>query len=264
MIYKTGSNVKLIHKAELCKSIIADGKELIVTGKESGELRVPELKDEKVYITFKEKVTNFYFTFYGCSALKSIPENLFANYPEVTAFTATFLRCDGLAEIPENLFANNPKVTDFYGTFENCEALKSIPENLFANCPKVTSFQDTFQDCSALTSIPENLFANNLEITSFNGTFYGCTSLTNIPTGLFDNNRKVTSWGSDYDDMSGTFKGCSALTGESPYTMIDGQKVHLYERADYPEHFTTPTSTYQAFGNCTGLTDYAQIPSDWK
>ena len=57
---------------------------------------------------------------------------------------------------------------------------------------------------------------------------------------------------------------CWNITGESPYTMIDGQKVHLYERVNYPEHFTTPTSTYHAFGNCTGLTDYAQIPTNWK
>ncbi len=52
LIYQTGTNVKLIHKAEYCKSIIADGKELI-TGNESGPLSVPELNDEKVYITFK-------------------------------------------------------------------------------------------------------------------------------------------------------------------------------------------------------------------
>lgn len=148
LIYQIGKHVKLVDDATFCKSIIADGKELI-TGKESGEIRVPELNDEKVYITFKKNVTDFSDTFSGCSALKSIPEKL---------------------------FANNTKVTNF----------------------------------------------------------------------------------------SYTFKNCSALIGESPYTMIDGQKVHLYERVNYPEHFTTPTSTYHAFGNCTGLTDYAQIPTNWK
>ncbi len=57
---------------------------------------------------------------------------------------------------------------------------------------------------------------------------------------------------------------CWNLTGESPYTMIDGQKVHLYERVNYPDHFTEPTLFIMAFRYCTGLTDYAQIPSDWK
>ncbi len=57
---------------------------------------------------------------------------------------------------------------------------------------------------------------------------------------------------------------CSALTGESPYTMIDGQKVHLYERKNYSEHFTRPTNTFPTFRDCFGLTDLNQIPSDWK
>ena len=57
---------------------------------------------------------------------------------------------------------------------------------------------------------------------------------------------------------------CSALTGESSYTMVNGKKVHLYERQNYPEHFTTPKYFKYAFYGCTGLTDFAQIPSDWK
>ena len=229
LIYQIGKHVKLVDDATFCKSIIADGKELI-TGEEYGAIRVLELKDEKVYITFKEDLTSLANAFSGCSALKSIPENLFANCPKATDFSYTFFGCKALTAIPEGLFANNPKVTIFQGTFSYCSALKSLPTNLFANNRKVNSFRLTFSGCSALESISEKLFANNTKVTNF----------------------------------SYTFKNCSALIGESPYTMIDGQKVHLYERADYPEHFTTPTSTYQAFGNCTGLTDYAKIPTNWK
>ena len=229
LIYQIGKHVKLVDDATFCKSIIADGKELI-TGEEYGAIRVLELKDEKVYITFKEDLTSLANAFSGCSALKSIPENLFANCPKATDFSYTFFGCKALTAIPEGLFANNPKVTIFQGTFSYCSALKSLPANLFANNRKVNSFRLTFSGCSALESISEKLFANNTKVTNF----------------------------------SYTFKNCSALIGESPYTMIDGQKVHLYERADYPEHFTTPTSTYQAFGNCTGLTDYAKIPTNWK
>lgn len=52
LTYKTGSDVKLVNKAEYCQSVIADGKELITEGM-TGKLVAPELKDEKVYITFK-------------------------------------------------------------------------------------------------------------------------------------------------------------------------------------------------------------------
>ena len=229
LIYLIGKHVKLVDDATFCKSIIADGKELI-TGNERGELVVPELNDEKVYITFKEDLTSLANAFSGCSALKSIPENLFANCPKATDFSFTFFGCKALTAIPEGLFANNPKVTIFQGTFSYCSALKSLPANLFANNRKVNSFRLTFSGCSALESIPKNLFANN---------------------------RKVT-------DFSYTFTGCYALTGESPYTMIGDKKVHLYERADYPEHFTAPTVFLDCFKNCTGLTDYAQIPTNWK
>ena len=229
IVYQTGTYVKLINKAEYCKSIIADGKELIVTGNESGELIVPELKDPKVYITFKEGITDFSDVFLGCTKLTSVPANLFANHPNATSFSGAFFGCMSLKSIPAGLFANNRKVTDFYSTFFGC---------------------------TSLAAIPENLFANNPEVTSFNFTFYGCKALTSIPANLFDNNRKVT-------DFAYTFYGCKALTGESPYTMIDGQKVHLYERANYPEQFTAPENSDRCFYGCTGLTDYSQIPTDW-
>lgn len=83
--YMPGANVQLINKAEYCKSIIADGKELI-TGNESGVITVPGLKDPKVYITFKEGITNFSDVFLGCTKLTSVPANLFANHPNATSF----------------------------------------------------------------------------------------------------------------------------------------------------------------------------------
>ena len=337
LIYTPGTNVSLIYKAEYCKSIIADGKELI-TGNESGELVVPELNDEKVYITFKEDVTKLSYAFWGCANLTSIPENLFANNQKVTKFDHTFWSCTSLESIPEQLFANNTEVTNFRKTFSNCPALQSIPTGLFANNPKVTIFQDTFSGCTSLESIPENLFANNRKVTDFTYTFSACSSLQSIPTGLFANCSEVNDFSYMFHDCSaltaipenlfahnpkvinfvatfsgctslesipeqlfannpavgifdqtfsdcwklttipeklfdhntevtsfdGIFKYCSALTGESPYTMVDGKKVHLYERVNYPDHFTEPINFWDCFYDCTGLTDYAQIPTNWK
>ena len=57
---------------------------------------------------------------------------------------------------------------------------------------------------------------------------------------------------------------CWNLTGESPYTMIDGQKVHLYERVNYPDHFTEPTDFRVCFYDSTDMRDYIQAPDDWK
>ena len=201
--YMPGANVQLINKAEYCKSIIADGKELI-TGNESGVITVPGLKDPKVYITFKEGITNFSDVFLGCTKLTSVPANLFANHPNATSFSGAFFCCTSLKSIPAGLFANNRKVTDFFSTFFGCTSLAAIPENLFAKCSEVTTFSTTFHGCEALTSIPEKLFANCPEVTDFDDTFSSCRTLTSIPEKLFANNPEVISF-------NATFVICSTL-----------------------------------------------------
>ena len=147
-----------------------------------------------------------YVAFNYCSNLNEIvspTENSFSNLIGIRlAYTS-------IQSIPENLFANCPNVTNFSYLFIQCENLKSIPEKLFANCPNVTSFQGTFVYCSNLTSIPEKLFANCPNVMSFEGTFQSCNSITSIPEKLFDNSKKVESF-------KRTFCGCSMLTGKAP------------------------------------------------
>lgn len=148
---------------------------------------------------------------------------------DVTSFKDAFETCNFLTTIPDNLFADNPKAVNFGAAFIHCGDLK-IPGNLFVNCPKVTDFSYLFHLCDKLTNIPNNLFDGNTEVTNFEGTF----------------------------------SGCDALTGESPYTMIGNKKVHLYERANYPDHFTTPTEHQNCFYVCASLFDFGEIPEDWK
>ena len=230
------------------------------------------------------KVTNFQNTFFGCVALTTIPNGLFDKCPNVERFGSTFARCrklkaipaglfdkctqawsfnqtfwgcETLTSIPQGLFDYNMKATNFDYTFAMCTALNSIPEGLFNNCIEIGWFHGTFENCSSLTAIPQDVFKNCTKVVRFTNTFFRCSSLTDIPQGLFDDCTKVTGF-------QNTFSGCKALTGESPYTLINGQKVHLYERVNYPEYFTAPTSTALSFYNCTGLTDYNEIPADWK
>lgn len=84
---------------------------------------------------------------------------------------------------------------------------------------------------------------------------------TEIPAGLFDNNTKVTDFGK-------TFAYCTQITSESPYTIINvggvDTKVHLYERANYPDIFTAPTSYNDCFIYCNTIADLNSIPEVWK
>lgn len=259
MTFNPGANVRLAKRAEQFYSIIADGKELI-TENSKGILVVPELKDGSVKVAFKPDVSTFFDTFFGCVNLVSIPEDLFANNPNVISFgyTVEEAACDLWK------FENDPDFTGDsawqYGPpslFGSCDYLAAIPEKLFANNTKVRRFGLVFAACAGITSIPEKLFANNPDVTDFVMGFHACSSLQSIPARLFDNNRKATMF-------DGCFNMCESLTGESPYTMIGDKKVHLYERSNYPDHFATPIRYFGCFNGCTGLTDYAQIPSDWK
>ena len=220
------------------------------------------------------KVTNFERTFNGCESLTEIPEGLFDNNTKVTNFAGTFWDCESLTEIPEGLFDKCTEVTTFSvegmgvgytscspGLFAGCKGLISIPAGLFDACTKVTSFGGMFLNCDNLQTIPEGLFDKCTEVTTFKGAFEDCDNLQTIPERLFDNNTKVTNF-------AGTFWNCDNLMGESPYTVIqvDGvdTKVHLYERENYPEYFTAPTSYNRGFYFCSKLDDYSSIPSDWK
>ena len=224
-------NVKLINRQEIVNSItLEDGTDVPITGTGALNYTFTDAGEHKVAIELKEKVSSFYYSFSGCTSLTSIPENLFANCPNVTDFSECFGGCSGLTSIPENLFANCPN--DFGHCFKYCSGLTSIPENLFANCPNVTDFEYCFYQCSGLTNIPENLFASNTAATNFEYCFGLCKNLASIPSKLFINNTAVT-------DFKNCFRGCPGLTS-------------------IPENLFTNNTAVTDFGycfsNCTGLT----------
>jgi hypothetical protein len=108
-----------------------------------------------------------------------------------------------------------------------------------------------------LTTIPEKLFYYCPDANIFGYTFGECGALKSIPAGLFDNNRRIT-------DFHGTFYDCSNVTSESPYTVIDGVKYHLYERQNNPDEFVNPLSFNGCFVGCSNLSDYSSMPNAWK
>ena len=198
-------------------------------------------------------VTNFSYCFEGCSSLKSIPDGLFDNCTGVTTFRYCFQGCSSLTAIPDGLFDNCPNVTNFSYCFHDCSGLTSIPDGLFANCPDVTDFGYCFRECSSLTSIPQDLFDNGQNVQSFDWCFYNCRNLTSIPTDLFANCPNVTSF-------SSCFATCVSLSGTTPKDTDGGE---LWERAG-KEGYPASVSGVDCFRECTGLSNYDEIPEDWK
>ncbi len=183
--------------------------------------------------------TDFSGCFYG-TGLKSIPEGLFKSCSRAEVFEDCFGECASLREIPEDLFSNCPAVTTFGYCFTGDLALTGIPEGLFRNCGAVEYFTYCFAYCEAVTVIPEKLFSNCTEVIGFDCCFLECIALTAIPAGLFDNCPYV-----EYFEQ--TFDGDTALTGEAPA---------LWEL--YPD-----ASGDYCFGECTGLSNYEEIPRSW-
>ncbi|MBR2032241.1 MAG: leucine-rich repeat protein [Alistipes sp.] len=214
----------------------------------------------KPFGTAKLKFTN---TFTGCTSLKTLPEGLFSTCTKATHFTGTFTDCTALESLPADLLSACGEVKRVERMFLGCKSLKTLPESLFAGCPKIETFEETFAKCSALETIPEKLFsAIGTTTTSipFSLCFYGCSSLKSLPAGLFGTVRRINF-------IEGCFAGCTSLTGESPYTMIGEEKVHLYERVqgtDFPRVPSSKSAHEACFAGCSGLTDYANMPEEWR
>jgi len=147
-----------------------------------------------------------------------------------------------ITSIPSDIFNYSPKATTFNSTFASISTITSIPTGLFDNVPLVTSFASCFFACQALTTVPLTLFDQNINVTSFSGTFRNSRAITNVLQ--FTYNTAVTTFTNLYNMSSTT----NALTGTAP---------ELWNR------IPTPAGT-SAFTNCTGLTNYASIPINFK
>lgn len=188
------------------------------------------------------------FDFYGCNNLTYIPGSAalsavggYTGLDEVVSFASAF-RATGLLTIPADLFDYSPNATTFSDTFSSCLQITSVPSGLFDNVTNATSFASCFFSCTSLASVPSDLFDQNVNVTNFSGTFRNCRVLTNVLQ--FTYNTNVTIFNNIYNMSTTT----NSLTGTAP---------SLWLRTP------TPSGT-AAFRNCTGLSNFASIPANFK
>ena len=198
----------------------------------------------------------FSMTFYGCDQLQTVEGPLFSGTitPAEHMFDGTF-RSTQITSVPANLFGElngNGAPNMFASTFYGCDQLQTVEGPLFSGTitPAEYMFYNTFS-ISGLTSIPTDLFAGVRGAPAsgmFDSTFQH-TQITSIPENLF-----AGISGPAADGMfNRTFALCTSLTG--PSARIDGQ--YLYEIwPDVSNNYTYELSK--------GLSDYAQIPDNWK
>lgn len=189
-----------------------------------------------------------------CTALESIPAGFLHHCPSTLNVSSIFMGCTNLKDIPADLFRNLSKTESFERIFSGCINLKYIPAELFKNNINMIDLSEAFLDCKLIEELPDDLFKYNPLIEQLASTFMGCHSLRKVPVSSFDNNRKIKSFRQ-------TFSGCYELEGESPYTIIDGVKYHLYERTLATDYFFKP-DCHATFRVCTKLIDFDSMPND--
>ena len=212
----------------------------------------------KIFPTMDDGTNPNFFGTFAMAPITEIPADLFAGIhgaPAAVMFTNTFMSA-AITEIPADLFAGiqgAPAGSMFSGTFSGT-AITEIPDGLFAGiqgAPAEWMFNNTFSD-TAITNIPADLFAGIRGAPAewmFGQTFYRCSELQSIPENLFAG----ISGPAASSMFAGTFSNCTSLTG--PSARINGQ--YLYEI--WPD-----VSNLQTYMGATGLSDYDQIPSNWK
>lgn len=202
------------------------------------------------------EVINALDMFSNCYNLAEIGGPLFFGCANINSLSRTFGDCRSLKNIPDNLLAGCENLADVNSMFQGCLALESIPAVLFKDCLHLRYVSTTFSGCSSLSAVPEDLFKYNPDIAEVNSLFSDCSALVTVPVNIFDNNRKINS-------MHYIFTRCVNVKGESPYTVIDGQKIHLYERNQYTDYFSYIGNHQNSFERAS-FSDYDKIPRGYK
>lgn len=198
----------------------------------------------------KPNIKNINYAFSSTWRLNDIPPQMFRGCPNLKDVTAAFIYSRRIRNV-DYIFADCPKLIEVthalafmniisaVSAFENCTSIKSVPD-LFTKCEKLTDVTNVFKGCTNIERAPR--------------VFQNCAVL-NPPVNVFDDCKKAYNFNKCYNNLP-------AATNESPYTVVNGQKIHLWERT--PElGFALPTQYDFCFTDSPNFADYANIPEAW-
>ncbi len=125
-------------------------------------------------------LTKIGYTFGSCPKLTEIPEGLFAGKTLLTGSNTynVFNGCSSLKALPDNLFADCSAMTSLYMAFQNCTSLERIGNNVFKGCVALSDVRSAFLNAAKLTSVPVDIFDDCVVLEKVGKAFSGCTALT--------------------------------------------------------------------------------------
>lgn len=214
--------------------------------------------------------------FYSCVYLTNVVGS-FAGKPNIKNINSAFSSTWRLVDIPPQMFRGCPNLKDVTAAFIYSRRIRNV-DYIFADCPKlievaqalafmnILSAVSAFENCTSIKSVPD-LFTKCEKLTDVTNVFKGCTNIElaprvfqncavlNPPVNVFDDCKKAYNFNKCYNNLP-------AATNESPYTVVNGQKIHLWERT--PElGFALPTQYDLCFADSPNFADYANIPEAW-
>lgn len=225
-------------------------------------------------------ITDMSEIFRGCTNLglnsnnQGLPMGVFYHCPNVTNISYAFAYCknltiDGNIGVIMNnvLFANNPELVNVSHCFDGA-AGSFIGENTygFLLFPVQTKIEDASylwynynaNDVQGYESIP--FIYTSKVLKNIEGMFRGNTFSRNLGN-MIGQGEAQYDW-ANMNTIVPALENCSQLFyGNTGMTDTSGNATTLINAFN---KITTLTNHSQAFYNCTALSDYNSIPSDWK
>jgi hypothetical protein len=233
-------------------------------------------------------ISNMEGLFEDCTSLRHIPKGIFRGLISLNNVKRTFAG-SGISEIDGDIFEDAVSLTDLYETFAGCVNLVKIPSRLIYKNVSLEALTGTFSCCSSIKLVPSMLMSlpklfNGIEsgiggtIKSFERTFENCLSLDAVGGDIFGIiNDTFYNDSFTYKSM---FKGCVNLrsvqfavesqlfvplgnTGTNFESMF-GNCLSLKGAAPDQMWLSTGTNGTNCFAGCNNLSNYADIPNEWR
>lgn len=260
-----GSNSNLLNVSGLfqrCPNLTnVDNTPLTVN--ENAQIIVDETKLNNQILRYCPNVLTVDEMFEGCTGLKKVPIGILHWNPNVVMANNIFANCSNMQDagdygysLNEYLFRNTPDLTIIRYAFSNTKInnfSNSAEGSLlgyggFDNLTRLVDIRGLFSG-SAINSETGNigLPTNSPNITNIDEVFKNCLGIYSLPFGT-----EITTNMPKLKSCDSMFSGATNLSG-SATPLINALNG-----------LTTLTSHARAFKDCTNLSDYNSIPSDWK
>jgi hypothetical protein len=208
--------------------------------------------------------------FWGCVNLSSICSGTISGTSSVTAINSFFQSCPiidydpdifslltGLRN-PANCFAFTNISTFYANTLKNnvlinnisqlcysCPNLTTIEVDSFRYNTQITTVVNCFFNCTALTGLPEDLFYYNILVSIYANAFRFCRNMS-LPTRLFN------------------LSALNIVTNMSRFMETSNTAYSNLGTIQDIWNYATSATSVNAFLNQTSISNYVDIPFDWK